>query len=243
MPVTWSVVLQWVGFFCGVGAVFACIYIGLRKLGVTRERFWEGVAFYFILLLVLRFIYREAQRLGWDWIWFSSEGLFYCMMGFVLGVIAVILRLGDKRFGVMWRVFLKALVFCGFMGVVFCLAYVETRRVGLTGIFWKGLVVAALVECFLVFAYQRAKSEAVVRLLFFLKAGLFYCMLCIPIIFARVEVKHLGRDWIWFSSECVFLIMWLFALPFIYEGVRCVRVAGEAFCKWLGLGVGRARST
>ncbi|WP_208436962.1 hypothetical protein [Bartonella taylorii] len=234
MAVMWDVFLPWLAFFCIVGLIFALIYMGMRRLGVTWWKFWMGMGYTFMFIDFFRFVYAEGGHLGVDWLWFSNGWVFSCMIGIVLGAVLVVSHVGAKCLGVTWDLFLKALAFCCFVGVVLWLAYGEVRSIGLTGIFLIGLALAILLKLLLGYLMRgflmRERGDSVLRRSLWLLNGLvFSCIVGAVFAFAYGGAQRLGVDWLWFSNGWVFCLIFGFTSPFIYHGARCARVVGKAF--------------
>ncbi|WP_406604096.1 hypothetical protein [Bartonella gliris] len=116
--IAWFLFLKCVLLCCIAGVVFGLIYAGLRRLGVLQGAFWKWLVFSFILNLVSHFVYAQAERVGVDWLWFSKQWVFYCIVGFVLGVVLCVAQVAARGYGVyVGRVFegRGVLLPCGFL--------------------------------------------------------------------------------------------------------------------------------
>ncbi|WP_273758543.1 hypothetical protein [Bartonella sp. AU55XJBT] len=70
------------------------------------------------------------------------------------------------------------------------------------------------------------------RVLRVLNFVLFICILSLVFNFAQWGAESLGWSWLWFSNHDVLIFIWGFLFPFIYQGMKSVRVmAGRFFLK------------
>ncbi|UNE53925.1 hypothetical protein [Bartonella machadoae] len=131
MAITWGVFLERLAFCCIVFAVIvsalALLYKVMRRFGVTRGMCWVYMGVGFILTPVSDFLYKQAERIGVDWLWFSNWWVFSFIVGAVLGIVLLIVQVGTKRLEMTRGGFLKMLVLLCLVGAIFVFAYVRMR--------------------------------------------------------------------------------------------------------------------
>ncbi|WP_273719227.1 MULTISPECIES: hypothetical protein [Bartonella] len=213
--------------------LFAVALVFLDKLaarrGVTRWRFWgRWVVFYGLVSVYLGFISVGAGRLAWSQELLLKGAVFSFLFGAVLGLG----HWGVTSLPVAWQEFVKPILFCCLMAVILMLFAVGIRDMnGVRGMFLMVLVFALLLKGLLEFFLRKQSDTLLQRALRVLNFLLFCCILGTVFNFTRWGAEHLGLSWLWFSNEDILIFITGFLTPFIYHGVKSVRVMRKALFK------------
>ncbi len=191
--------------------------------------FWRWVVLYGLMALYLGFICSGVRRSVP-----VSEALllkgvvFSCIFTAVLGVM----HFSVKSLPVAWVRFVKAILFCGMMGVILYLFAVGISDMNsLRGMFLKVLVLALLLKLLLGF-FIRAQSDTLVqRVLRVLNFVLFICILSLVLNFVQWGAERLGWSWLWFLNEKETPSIGVFLVVLIYHYIQNVRRDVGSFFK------------
>ncbi|WP_208438542.1 hypothetical protein [Bartonella grahamii] len=183
---------------------------------------------YGIVATYLGFVYVGVGRRAVDGELLLKGAVFSCIFATVLGLV----HLGVKSMPVAGQVFVKAVMFCCMMGFILWFAAVGVRDMdSIRAVFLKGLLLTVLLKVLLGFFIREQSDTVLQRLLRSLNFVLFCCILALILFFTRVGAENLGLSWLWFSNERVFLFIFGFLFPLIYQGVRRARVLGAWFLR------------
>ncbi|WP_246744125.1 hypothetical protein [Bartonella raoultii] len=106
LGMTWDVFLRALAFYGIPGILLMVGYEVLQRRGVKKSLFFKMLLFGFIFVAAPNFIYKQAERVGVSWLWFSNRWVFDVLWVLVLGLVFALIDRGAKRFGITWFDFL-----------------------------------------------------------------------------------------------------------------------------------------